>query len=162
MWMGSLLALTGFGAVLAPLLLFLLLEPFWEKRWLRAAIVAAYAVVILYYTVMRREIGSGQYVALVPFQWLQRFDQVDVRWQYELNVFLFIPFGFLLAWMTKRSFWQTVLIAFLLSASVETAQYFFAFGYCETDDMLCNTLGAVLGYGEWKAAVWLNRKLGQN
>lgn len=39
----------------------------------------------------------------------------------------------------------SVLVLFALSVGIETAQYWYALGCVEADDVLCNTLGAVLG-----------------
>lgn len=63
------------------------------------------------------------------------------------NVAWFVPFGFLVPRMKKVSLLQTALLAFLLSLSIEILQFAFANGVTETDDLILNTLGAVLGFG---------------
>lgn len=68
-----------------------------------------------------------------------------------MNVFLFFPLGLTLSnalprrWNYRRRIGVTVLAGCLLSAGIECAQYRFALGLAETDDVLCNTLGALLG-----------------
>ncbi|AEG84987.1 VanZ family protein [Corynebacterium ulcerans] len=65
------------------------------------------------------------------------------------NVALFIPFGFLLVtilagrWRMPIVF--STLLGFLVSVGIEVAQYVYAIGYTDVDDVLCNTVGAFLG-----------------
>lgn len=40
---------------------------------------------------------------------------------------------------------KTILFAFILSVIIEALQLIFGLGRCETDDVLCNTLGAAIG-----------------
>lgn len=78
-----------------------------------------------------------------------------------MNVFLFLPFGFLLAFVAKRNFLQSLLIGFAFSVCIEALQYVFSFGMCEIDDVFHNSLGTSLGYGYWKALRWLEAKHGK-
>ena len=39
----------------------------------------------------------------------------------------------------------TIVFAFLLSFTVEFLQYYYHLGRAETDDVICNTLGAAIG-----------------
>lgn len=63
------------------------------------------------------------------------------------NVLLFMPVGFLLPLVKKpfEKFYGTVLFALAFSLIVETAQYFIGRG-CDIDDLMMNTLGAILGF----------------
>lgn len=64
--------------------------------------------------------------------------------QYIQNVLFFSPFGFLFPW--KK--WKRVLIAGLMtSAVIEATQYIFNLGWCELDDVISNTAGALIGFG---------------
>lgn len=56
-----------------------------------------------------------------------------------MNILLFVPFGFLVGGKKGIAF------GFLFSLGIETAQYYFRLGFCEMDDILNNTLGALLG-----------------
>lgn len=40
-----------------------------------------------------------------------------------------------------------ILISLVTSISIEFAQYIFNLGWCEVDDVISNTLGAVIGCG---------------
>ena len=42
-----------------------------------------------------------------------------------------------------------LLCGFLLSALIESAQLLFHLGWCDIDDVINNTAGAVVGYGIW-------------
>ena len=46
--------------------------------------------------------------------------------------------------MRKAS--RVILAAFLLSMTIEVTQLIFRCGLCELDDMIDNTLGAIVGY----------------
>lgn len=64
--------------------------------------------------------------------------------QYIQNVLFFLPFGFLFPW--KK--WKSVFItAFMTSAVIEITQYIFNLGWCEVDDVISNTAGALIGFG---------------
>ncbi|MFC6146910.1 VanZ family protein [Corynebacterium nasicanis] len=60
------------------------------------------------------------------------------------NLAFFVPFG-VLVFMLVGSVRRTVLVGFLTSLGIEIAQYLFALGYSDVDDLLMNTLGALLG-----------------
>lgn len=60
------------------------------------------------------------------------------------NIAFFVPFG-VLVYMLHIDVRRTVLVGFLASLAIEVAQYVFALGYSDIDDLLMNTLGAFLG-----------------
>ncbi len=66
-----------------------------------------------------------------------------------LNIAMFVPFGFLLPlWSEKlQSFWRILTISFLFTLFIEGVQYFTGLGIFEADDLINNTLGALIGYG---------------
>ena len=64
-----------------------------------------------------------------------------------LNIILFMPLGFLLPYIwPKLNLWKTVLLAFIISATIETTQYIAHWGCLDIDDIINNTLGACIGY----------------
>ena len=95
----------------------------------------------------------GNYeLILTPFAALSAArQQPELYREMLMNVFLFFPLGLTLSnalprrWNYRRRIGVTVLAGCLLSAGIECAQYRFALGLAETDDVLCNTLGALLG-----------------
>ncbi|MCM1261300.1 MAG: VanZ family protein [Butyrivibrio sp.] len=76
-----------------------------------------------------------------------------------LNILLFIPFGFLVPalWKERRSLKNVALLGFGLSLLIETLQIF-TFRCTDIDDLIFNTLGAVLGYYIWIIFLHFNRK----
>lgn len=77
-----------------------------------------------------------------------------------LNVMLFIPVGLLLApQVSKRTARNQWLIALLLglglSLSIELLQLAFQKGSFETDDIIHNTLGCLIGFAIWRGCAKL-------
>lgn len=71
-------------------------------------------------------------------------------WQYIiLNIFMFVPFGFLLPLLNKRfqkfpyAFIATILFTFF----IESFQFITGMGIFEFDDIFNNTIGGIIGYG---------------
>lgn len=106
---------------------------------------------IIYITLMRK----GTYVReiyLMPFHiFSEAAGETDFYRSMLMNAFLFVPFGIFTPFSlpdklkTNRKILITVSSAMLLSVIVEALQYFFCLGRCETDDVLCNAVGAVIG-----------------
>lgn len=71
-----------------------------------------------------------------------------------MNVVVFVPVGILLGSLlrVKGSWLIALLIGLGISVSIEAMQFFFHRGFAETDDVMHNTLGCLLGfmvYGGW-------------
>lgn len=106
---------------------------------------------ILFITLLRRD-ADIQVTILRPFQALLAAREEPEVWRELLmNTFLFVPFGLALSqllprkWAISRRVLLVVLLGIAVSITVEWAQYHFALGTAETDDVICNTLGAFLG-----------------
>ncbi len=68
------------------------------------------------------------------------------------NILVFIPFGLFF----PGKGWQWLLLTVVLfSVGIEATQYVFNLGWCEIDDVICNALGAVIGFGVCK---WIKGK----
>lgn len=114
------------------------------------ALLLMSAAVILYATLFSRAEGGG--LILTPFAALAAARvQPELYREMLMNVFLFFPLGLTLSnalprrWNRWLRIGVTTLAGCLLSAGIEYAQYRFSLGMAETDDVLCNTLGALLG-----------------
>ena len=64
----------------------------------------------------------------------------------------FLPFGFIVPVMHKKmeSFWKVSLLGFMFSLCVETIQLITKVGCFDVDDLMLNTLGAMIGYGAFR------------
>lgn len=59
------------------------------------------------------------------------------------NLLWFVPLGLL---ARKRAWWRAFLIGAALSAAIEAMQWVFMTGVPDVDDVILNTLGALLGW----------------
>lgn len=118
---------------------------------LNTALACAAAFIILYTTILTRTPGAPEAI-LTPFAALSAArQQPELYREMLMNVFLFFPLGLTLSNALPRKWHRwgriafTTLIGCILSAGIEYAQYRCALGLAETDDVICNTLGAFLG-----------------
>ena len=109
-------------------------------------------IVIISATILSRQRGSYTvHLALLSQFWVEDYDLDTAIRPMLMNVFLFLPFGMSLSYMLpdrlclKTNWILVAASAFLLSLLLETAQYCLLVGNFETDDILCNTVGALLG-----------------
>ena len=70
-----------------------------------------------------------------------------------LNILLFIPFGYLLPliWDQTDRWWKVTLLGLCASLIIELLQLITRLGYSDVDDLINNTVGALIGYGIYKA-----------
>lgn len=120
-------------------------------RWGNLVLVLLMTAAILYATLFSRAEG-GTGLILTPFAALTAArQQPELYREMLMNVFLFFPLGLTLSNALPRKWHRwlriilTTLIGCALSAGIEYAQYRYALGLAETDDVICNTLGAFLG-----------------
>ena len=74
-----------------------------------------------------------------------------------LNVFLYYPLGYLLPILfPKLKPKHVILIGCLCSIATEATQYLLKMGWCETDDVIHNTLGTAIGVWVW---LWQSKRL---
>lgn len=114
--------------------------------WFCAAVIA-----ILCATILNRTPGNYELI-LTPFAtFTAALQQPELYRAMLMNVFLFFPLGLTLSNALPRKWHRwlriilTTLVGCALSAGIEYAQYRCALGLAETDDVICNTLGAFLG-----------------
>ena len=115
------------------------------------ALACAAAFIILYATILTRTPGVPEAI-LTPFASLTAArQQPELYREMLMNIFLFFPLGLTLSnalpqkWHRWLRIILTTLIGCILSAGIEYAQYRYALGLAETDDVICNTLGAFIG-----------------
>ena len=114
-----------------------------KKDYIFSTLFGAYIAAVLWITLFSR-IGEGYRGFLLPFH-----SYVEIwkgNWKFLLenigNVALFIPLGVTLKWSGVKGVKKAGLLASLL---IEVLQFTFALGTFECDDLIHNTLGAVIG-----------------
>lgn len=117
-----------------------------------AALFFTYLAAVLFITLWSRKSGSNtSYRADLLtdlVRAIKNHDMDPVRHLMQ-NIALFVPIGALLPTLHRklRSGALALLCGLSLSAGIETVQLLAARGQCDLNDILANTLGAVLGYG---------------
>ena len=124
-----------------------------EKRWKRGNVALTFLmlVAILYATILNRSESETE-LALIPFAALAAArQQPELYREMLMNVFLFFPLGLALSNALPRKWhrWVRIILTTfagcILSTCIEYAQFRFALGTAEVDDVICNTLGAFIG-----------------
>ncbi len=117
-----------------------------------------YIIVLLFITFWSREEGSRSGFDLELFStW--GINTRNNAYVIE-NILLFIPFGFFCPWVfpAARRFRSCALLGAALSVGIECLQLVAGRGIFQIDDILTNTLGAIVGF--W--LYWCMAKLGRS
>lgn len=120
-------------------------------------IFAVYIIVLLRLTVFRSSfldysLFTHGELNFVPFAlYLKLFERhmyLYAIYQFGGNIVWFIPFGFLLPYLTgsPKALKRMLLFGFLLSFFIEFSQFAFGTGESELDDLILNTFGAFVGF----------------
>lgn len=130
----------------------------------KAGVLVCYLTVVLGATLLRGA-GGGFHLRL------QMFASYKEAWVHAspsewrnlvLNILMFVPMGIWLPIMGGcfRKFWCTYLAGFGFSLLIEMIQLVSGRGVAEADDILNNTLGAMIGFGLYALAVtlWKRRR----
>lgn len=122
-----------------------------KRSIINAVLCSITALTILYATILTRTPGDYELI-LTPFATFTAARvQPELYREMLMNVFLFFPLGLTLSNALPRRWYRwgritlTTLVGCALSAGIEYAQYRYALGLAETDDVICNTLGAFIG-----------------
>lgn len=125
-----------------------------EVFWCLA--LSIYITCLLGTTLLNRKWSEGVDVRLDLFWSYRLILETSSSWtakqmvkQIVLNILAFVPWGFLVTKCFGESvgFRKVVGSAFLMSVGIELVQLVGQCGLCELDDVVHNTLGAVVGYG---------------
>lgn len=119
-----------------------------EKRnALTIVLFAIYTLVLIWIVLFKlhfslAEMARERNINLIPFQG----SAIGANEFY--NIIFFIPFGIYISMLkNKWPFVIKVIIFFCFSLSFEILQYVFAIGRTDVTDLLCNTLGGMIGVG---------------
>ena len=141
-----------------------------------SAMFVIYIMGYLYFVFFSRECGSKSRFSLVPFRsYVHLFDKSLDSKKYAtgfkaigleaespavgmiLNILLYYPLGYLLPILfPKLKPKHVILIGCLCSIATEAIQYLLKMGWCETDDIIHNTLGTAIGVWVW---LWQSKRL---
>ncbi|MCM1184693.1 MAG: VanZ family protein [Roseburia sp.] len=72
------------------------------------------------------------------------------------NIVCFMPFGMYLQWKKQWKLKTIAVMGLFFSLCIEAMQYVLGTGVSELDDLILNTLGAVIG--AWGVRRWLRRR----
>lgn len=123
-----------------------------NKSVVKKYLFAAYTIFIVWYTLLIREPRSFEHVFKPELLWAIRewianptvVNKVEAV-QFLMNILFFIPYGLLFPW--KDNWKRVFMTALVLSVFIEFSQFIFNLGWCEVDDVISNTLGAMIGWG---------------
>ena len=111
----------------------------------------AAVIAILYATILTRTPEIPEVILTPLATFIAARQQPELYREMLMNVFLFFPLGLTLSNALPRKWHRwgkialTTLVGCILSAGIECVQYRYALGLAETDDVICNTLGALIG-----------------
>ena len=125
-----------------------------DKSVVKKILFVTYTIFIVWYTLLIREPRGVERVFKPELFWAIRgwivnptIESKKEAVQYLLNILFFIPYGLLFPWKDN---WKRVFVtALVLSVFIELSQFIFKLGWCEVDDVISNTLGAMIGYWIW-------------
>ena len=120
----------------------------WKK--IIGLILIEYVFVIFCSTVIFRTAADGNGHNFRPFWSYEAIQdgKLELLPENIMNVVVFVPVGILLGSLLRgKGSWLIALtVGMGISLSIEAMQYFFHRGVAETDDVMHNILGCVLGY----------------
>lgn len=122
--------------------------------WLRRiglSCLIPYLFLVFAVTVFLRSPNEGSSLILEPFKSYRQYYTNDFMWfEIRANILLFIPIGFFVPMTIKKPAWLPLLIGAGISVSIELLQLVLHRGTCETDDVISNSIGLIIGF----AAFW--------
>lgn len=153
--------ITGPAAILIALFLPLIVK----RTGCRHVLLGCVTFALLWFTVLNRSAGNGG-VNLRLFWSYELWHDLQYRYEIIENIIAFVPLGVLLKGSFKKlKAWQIVLICCVFSVCIEAAQGIFGLGLCETDDVIDNTLGGLIGvllYGKGSLLLSVHKQKRRN
>ena len=123
--------------------------------WMNNGLLFFIVFFILWNTVFSRS-NSNQEASLLPFaSFIEAQTQPERYRTVVANILLFVPFGLSMPFvldnrsklgsLRRNPVVCTILAATAFSFFIELTQYVLSLGLCETDDVIFNTVGAMIG-----------------
>lgn len=121
-------------------------------KLLMKSVLVCYLVVVVGVTLLDRtgHMGTGKIMPLFYSYQDAWVNFSAAAWRnIILNICMFVPFGVLLPSCIKscQSWWKTYLAGFVFTVGIESVQLVARRGLFELDDIMGNTVGAMIGYG---------------
>ena len=122
-----------------------------NKSVVKKSLFVAYTIFIVWYTLLKREPRGAERVFMPELLWAIRtwvaggYNGKEEAIQYVQHILFFIPYGLLFP--LKDNWKREFVTALVLSVFIELSQFIFNLGWCEVDDVISNTLGAMIGWG---------------
>jgi glycopeptide antibiotics resistance protein len=118
-----------------------------RKKLILIYVLYVYCFIVVSITFLSREPGSRDGVDLKLFSTCSQ-NIYNNRYPIE-NIILFVPFGFLLPLIWNRFYNAVTCIVagFIFSIAIEVSQYLTKRGFFQTDDIITNIVGTILGFG---------------
>ena len=156
----SVLPLTFYWSSLGFFVVGLLVLIWWKgfRRGVRYGallLLAEWVFLVLCAIVFFRETGTERGYNLMPFWSYWDYGEhsyfMEMFGENILNVLLFMPIGFLAGCgLRGMTFKKVLFLGSGFSVFIELLQFVFKKGFCETDDVIHNVLGCLIGYGLWR------------
>ena len=110
------------------------------------------SLILIFYATLISRSSNIYETQLMPFQSLiLAKTQPEMYRTMLMNVILFVPMGIAISFLNskyvtcKTHFIVVLLISMVLSSAIEIFQFLYNIGLCQTDDTICNVLGAFSG-----------------
>lgn len=120
------------------------------KKVLPISLFVAYLLIVEYATIGRGSDMLGRYNLHLFRAWKEAWLNYSLTiWlNLLLNILLFVPLGVFapILWPSLRKGYKMLLLGFGVSLFIETTQLIAGKGLFDVDDLLCNTLGSLIGY----------------
>lgn len=120
-----------------------------KSRIISWLLLIIYDVLVYWITVFSRTEEAYLDLNLEPFWTYKAIADGKVYLISDIvhNILMFVPIGLLTATIINKHIWiKTMSVGFILSLSIELLQLHLKRGLCETDDVIHNSLGCLLGY----------------
>lgn len=120
-------------------------------RYINIVICVFSLLLIMKMTILGRNVGNRE-IELLPFYTIYTIsDNSEAVRMMVMNIVLFFPLGLTMpvalgqSKNVRHKWLLCIVVGFAISICVEIIQYYFCIGRAETDDVICNTLGCLVG-----------------
>ena len=120
-----------------------------QKGWLGLLLVYLFA--LGYMTIFSRD-GSNSTAIFTGFTSIEealRTGSIEPLHHLFLNVFLFVPIGFLFPFIQPEHLNKLMLVTIIsamITVTIESIQLMLQLGQCDLEDIVANTVGGILGF----------------